>query len=79
MEQKLRRDRNMGENLRRLRIKNGFSQEKLCVELQCHHEYSIARSRYAKYEYGDLNILLNYEKRINVPMMTFLRDWIDKF
>ncbi|HCY78932.1 MAG TPA: XRE family transcriptional regulator, partial [Clostridiales bacterium] len=31
MEQKLRRDRNIGENLRRLRCANGLSQEKLCA------------------------------------------------
>ena len=34
MEQKIRRDRNMGDNLRRLRIDKGISQEKLCAELQ---------------------------------------------
>ena len=34
MEQKLRRDRNLGDNLRRLRNASGFSQEKLCAELQ---------------------------------------------
>lgn len=33
MEQKIRRDRNMGDNLGRLRIKYGISQEKLCAEL----------------------------------------------
>lgn len=55
MEQKIRRDRNMGANLRRLRDQYGISQEKLCVELQrlgC----DIARSAYAKYEAGELNI-----------------------
>ena len=34
MEQKIRRDRNMGDNLRRLRSDAGLSQEKLCAELQ---------------------------------------------
>lgn len=34
MEQKIRRDRNMGDNLRRLRGMHGLSQEKLCVQLQ---------------------------------------------
>ena len=34
MEQKIRRDRNMGDNLRRLRGDAGLSQEKLCAELQ---------------------------------------------
>mgnify|MGYP002532917992 CR=1 FL=1 len=33
-EQKIRRDRNMGDNLRRLRDQSGLSQEKLCAELQ---------------------------------------------
>ena len=33
MEQKIRRDRNMGDNLRRFRIDKGISQEKLCAEL----------------------------------------------
>lgn len=34
MEQKLRRDLNIGENLRRLRLDFGLSQGKLCAELQ---------------------------------------------
>ena len=34
MEQKIRRDRNMGDNLRRLRHENNLSQEKLCAELE---------------------------------------------
>ena len=34
MEQKIRRDRNMGDNLHRLRGMHGLSQEKLCVQLQ---------------------------------------------
>ena len=55
MEQKIRRDRNMGANLRRLRDQYGISQEKLCVELQ-RRGCDIARSAYAKYEAGELNI-----------------------
>jgi transcriptional regulator with XRE-family HTH domain len=55
MEQKIRRDRNMGDNLRRLRDDKGISQEKLCVELQ-RRGCDIARSCYAKYEAGELNI-----------------------
>ncbi len=55
MEQKIRRDRNMGDNLRRLRDAYGISQEKLCVELQrCGCD--IGRTTYAKYEAGELNI-----------------------
>lgn len=54
-EQKIRRDRNMGNNLRRLRNQSGLSQEKLCVELQ-RRGCDIARSAYAKYEAGELNI-----------------------
>lgn len=55
MEQKLRRDRNMGDNLRKLRNKSGVSQEKLCAELQ-RRGCDIGRSTYAKYESGELNI-----------------------
>lgn len=55
MEQKIRRDRNMGDNLRRLRIDKGISQEKLCAELQ-RRGCDIGRTAYAKYEAGELNI-----------------------
>lgn len=55
MEQKIRRDLNMGDNLRRLRDKANVSQEKLCAELQ-RHGCDIGRSTYAKYEAGELNI-----------------------
>ena len=55
MEQKIRRDRNMGDNLRRLRLGIGLSQEKLCAELQ-RRGCDIGRSTYEKYERGELNI-----------------------
>ena len=55
MEQKIRRDRNMGDNLRRLRAESGLSQEKLCAELQ-RRGCDIGRSTYEKYEAGELNI-----------------------
>ena len=55
MEQKVRRDRNMGDNLRRLRGDAGLSQEKLCAELQ-RRGCDIGRTTYAKYEAGELNI-----------------------
>lgn len=55
MEQKIRRDRNLGDNLRRLREARHISQEKLCAELQ-RRACDIGRSTYAKYEAGQLNI-----------------------
>ena len=55
MEQKIRRDLNMGDNLRRLRNISGLSQEKLCAELQ-RRGCDIGRTTYAKYEAGELNI-----------------------
>lgn len=45
----------MGSNLRRLRLANGLSQEKLCAELQ-RRGCDIGRSTYEKYEVGELNI-----------------------
>jgi len=55
VEQKIRRDLNMGDNLRRLRDASGLSQEKLCAELQ-RRGCDIGRTTYAKYEGGELNI-----------------------
>lgn len=55
MEQKIRRDLNMGNNLSRLRYISGLSQEKLCAELQ-RRGCDIGRTTYAKYESGELNI-----------------------
>ncbi len=55
MEQKLRRDRNIGDNLRKLRLDYDILQEKLCAELQ-RRGCDIGRSTYAKYEAGELNI-----------------------
>ena len=55
MEQKIRRDRNLGDNLRKLRLDHDISQEKLCAELQ-RRGCDIGRSTYAKYEAGELNI-----------------------
>lgn len=54
-EQKLRQDRCMGDNLRRLRLERELSQEKLCAELQ-RRGCDIGRTTYAKYESGELNI-----------------------
>ena len=48
----------MGPNLRKLRLANGFSQEKLCVELQ-RRGCDIGRSAYEKYESGELNIRIS--------------------
>ncbi len=58
MEQKLKRDCAMGDNLKKLRINYGISQEKLCAKLQllgC----DIGRTTYAKYESGELNIRIS--------------------
>ena len=55
MEQKIRRDRNMGDNLKRLREEHCLSQEKLCAELQ-RRGCDIGRTTYAKYEARQLNI-----------------------
>jgi len=58
MEQKFRRDRNMGGNLKALREKHDISQEKLCVELQ-RRGCDIGRTTYSKYEAGELNIRIS--------------------
>ena len=74
MEQKIRRDRNMGANLRRLRTERGVSQEKLCAELQ-RRGCDIDRTTYAKYEAGELNVrvsvLLALKKLCGCPYDAF--------
>ncbi len=55
MEQKIRCDKNMGDNLKKLRKEFGISQEKLCQRLQL-MGCDIGRTTYAKYEAGELNI-----------------------
>ena len=45
----------MGSNLKRLRLDEGLSQEKLCAELQ-RRGIDIGRTTYEKYETGELNI-----------------------
>lgn len=58
MEQKLRRDRRIGDNLRTLRDRHDISQEKLCEELQ-RRGCDIGRTTYAKYESGELNVRIS--------------------
>lgn len=74
MEQKLRRDLNIGGNLKRLRKQHGFSQEKLCARLQL-SGCDIGRSTYEKYENGELNIrisvLVNLKHLYNCPYDDF--------
>ena len=67
MEQKIRRDRNMGDNLRRLRGDAGLSQEKLCAELQ-RRGCDIGRTTYAKYEAASRAGMV--DEQGNMPNMT---------
>lgn len=77
MEQKIRRDRNMGENLRKLRLAHHISQEKLCAELQ-RRGCDIGRTTYAKYEAGELNIrasvLIELRKIYDCPYDSFFEN-----
>lgn len=77
MEQKIRRDRNMGDNLRKLRLDHDISQEKLCAELQ-RRGCDIGRSTYAKYEAGELNIrasvIIELKKIYNCSYDDFFED-----
>lgn len=74
MEQKIRRDRNMGDNLRRLRGDAGLSQEKICAELQ-RRGCDIGRTTYAKYESGELNIRVS----VIIELRKFYQCGYDEF
>ena len=79
MEQKLRRDRNMGSNLKKMRLERKISQKKLCAELR-RRGCDIGRRTYEKYETGELNIrisvLIALKKFIPAPMMISLKGWM---
>lgn len=68
----IKKDLNMGDNLRKLRDRSGLSQEKLCAELQ-RKGCDIGRTTYAKYESGELNIkisvIVKLKKIFNVYFM----------
>ncbi len=74
MEQKIRCDRHMGTNLRRLRLRTGLSQEKICAELQ-RRGCDIGRTTYAKYEAGELNIRVS----ILIELRRFYKCSYDEF
>ena len=80
MEQKIRRDRNMGDNLRRLRNDAGLSQEKLCAELQ-RRGCDIGRTTYAKYEAKrkpELDVIIQLAALYGVSVEIFLGDYPEK-
>ena len=64
----------MGANLKRLRKAHGFSQEKLCAQLQI-KGCDIGRTTYEKYELGELNIrvsvLVELKKLYDCPYDEF--------
>ena len=57
MEQKIRRDRNMGQNLKQLRKNHKISQEQLCAELQ-RRGCDIGRTTYANMKRASVLISL---------------------
>lgn len=76
MEQKIRKDLSIGPNLRRLREDHGFSQEKLCAELQ-RNSYNIGRSTYQKYENGKLNIPVRLLRKLKKLYNCTYEDLLD--
>lgn len=58
--EKLRQDRNMGRNFRRLRKQSGLTQEQVIAKIQLlDKESTITRSIYSRYETGELNIKIS--------------------
>lgn len=53
--QKLRQDRDLGDNLRRLRKAKGLTQEQVAAKLQV-MGCDVTRARYSRYETGELNL-----------------------
>lgn len=55
MTQKLKQDRSIGDTLRKLRLKSGFTQEQVAAKLQL-QGLNISRSVYSQMECGTYNI-----------------------
>lgn len=53
--QKIRHDRTLGANLRRLRIQKCLTQEEIVIKLQT-KGCEVSRNYYSRYEIGELNI-----------------------
>jgi len=58
MTQKLKQDINIGNNIRQLRIKSGYTQEQVIAKLQL-KGISISRSSYSQIECGTYNIKIS--------------------
>ena len=54
--QKIRTDMDMGNNLRRIRLENGFTQDRLVARLNLMGINNITRAIYSRYETGELNV-----------------------
>ena len=61
MEQKIEKNKTVGNNLKDLRKRKRLSQEKLCMKIQL-YGCDISRTTYAKYENGELNIRISVLK-----------------
>lgn len=75
---KLKPDRNIGENIRDLRIKNKLTQEQVVAQLQILGCTNITRNIYSRYEMNALNIrvseLIGMTKVFNCSFNDFFRD-----
>lgn len=65
-DKRIKKNRHLSDNLRKLRKRSGLSQEKLCTELQL-RGCDISRSTYAKYE----NEIGNIEIQVIVALKNF--------
>lgn len=54
--QKIRTYMDMGNNLRRIRLENGFTQDRLVARLNLMGINNITRAIYSRYETGELNV-----------------------
>lgn len=57
---KLRQDRSIGDNLRKLRAQCGLTQDTVAAKLQLLGCEDVTRSLYARYETGELNIKISH-------------------
>ncbi len=76
MEKIIQANKTIGNNLKRLRTEHGFSQEKVCVKLQC-RGIDIGRTTYAKYEAGETNMKSNVITELQKLYNCSIEDFFD--
>lgn len=71
--QKIRTDMDMGNNSRRIRLENGFTQDRLVARLNLMGINNITRAIYSRYETGELNVPVSVLVALHYNIQLYIR------